>query len=486
MRDPVSYQRHAVPHATALVDAGTGEEWTYAELDRAIERTAGRLRGLGVRPGDQLGVLADTALEFVRLLHAAWRIGAVLVPFNTRLPEAELREQLRGVDPATILAGEEYAERARAVADVPVRSIPALAEEPIAEFGAEDPPLDSPRAMLFTSGTTGEPKAVVLSGRNLLASAVASAFRLGVLPDDRWYDPLAGYHMGGLAPIVRSALYGSRVVLAGGDGFDAERVLDDLNEHAVTGVSVVPTMLDRLLDAGELPDSLRFVLTGGAPTPPELIARCERRGVPIHPTYGMTETASQVATARPEEAYAEPERAGRPLAFARVRAVDDGEPVGPGEPGELVVSGPTVMKGYYHDPETNDRVFGPYGFRTGDLGVVEENGSIRVLGRVDDAIITGGENVHPAEIVRVLRSHPRIADCAVVGLPDPEWGERVCALVVGDAEEADLREFLEGRLAGYKRPKTIAFADELPRTASGTVDRGAVRELLAERSERLE
>ncbi|MDL5361121.1 class I adenylate-forming enzyme family protein [Halalkalicoccus sp. NIPERK01] len=484
MRDPVSYQRHAAPDSAALLDAETGEEWTYDDLDRAVERRAGRLWSLGLRPGDQLGVLADTAPEFARLVHAAWRIGAVFAPLNTRLPEAELRAQVERLSLAALVTDEPYTDRARAVADAPVISFPALAEAAPAEFVAEDPPLGSPRTMLFTSGTTGEPKAVVLTGRNLLASAVASAFRLGVLPDDRWYDPLSGYHMGGLAPIVRSALYGTCVVLPG--EFDAEDARSHLHEHGITGVSLVPTMLSRLLDMGEFPDSLRFVLTGGAPTTPELIARCERRGVPIHPTYGMTETASQVATARPTEAFANPKRAGRPLAFTRVRALDGNEPLPTSEPGELVVSGPAVMTGYYDDPEANERVFGPHGFRTGDLGVVEEDGSIRVLGRVDDAVITGGENVHPAEVARVLRSHPRVAECAVVGLPDPEWGERVCALVVGEASEGEIRGFLEGRLAGYKRPKTIAFSDSLPRTASGTVDRGAVRETLSARSERLE
>ncbi|WP_122090072.1 o-succinylbenzoate--CoA ligase [Halalkalicoccus subterraneus] len=484
MRDPVSHQRHAVPDATALIDAESGEERTYAELDRATERTAGRLWSLGIRPDDQLGVFLDTSPDFARLVHAAWRIGAVLVPLNTRLSESELRVQVRRVDLAALVAEERYTERARAVADAPAIPFSALTEKPVTEFAPEDPSIDSPRAMLFTSGTTGEPKAVVLSGRNLLASAVASAFRLGVLPDDRWYDPLSGYHMGGLAPIVRSALYGTCAVLP--DEFDAEDALSHLHEHRVTGISVVPTMLDRILDAGDPPDSLRFVLTGGAPARPELIARCERRGVPIHPTYGMTETASQVSTARPEEAFANPERVGRPLAFTRVRAIDGGDPLPTGEPGELVVSGPTVTAGYYGDGEANDRIFGPYGFRTGDLGSVGSDGSVRVLGRIDDAIITGGENVHPAEVARVLREHPRVDDCSVVGLPDPEWGERVCALVVGDVVEAGLREFIEDRLAGYKCPKEIAFIDELPRTASGTVDRGAVRELLAERSERLE
>jgi o-succinylbenzoate---CoA ligase len=486
MRDPVSYQRHSVPDSTAVIDAESDDKWTYVDLDRATGQTAGRLWSLGIRPGDQLGVLAATAPEFVRLVHAAWRIGAVLIPFNTRLSESGLREQIQRVDLAALVAGEPHAKRARTVATAPVRSLSTLDDEPVAEFVAEKQSLDRPRTMLFTSGTTGEPKAVVLTGRNLLSSAVASAFRLGVLPTDRWYDPLAGYHMGGLAPIVRSAIYGTCVVLAGRGGFDAERALADLHERDATGVSVVPTMLSRLLDSGDLPESLRFVLTGGAPTRPELIARCERRGVPIHPTYGMTETASQVATARPEEAFANPERAGRPLACTRVRAIDGNEPLPTGEPGELVVSGPTVMQGYYGDPETNERVFGPYGFRTGDLGVVEPDGSVRVLGRIDDAIITGGENVHPAEVARVLRSHPRVEDCAVVGLPDPEWGERVCALVVGEASAAEVQEFCEGRLADYKRPKTVAVSDELPRTASGTVDRGAVRELLAERSERVE
>ncbi|MEM4782043.1 MAG: class I adenylate-forming enzyme family protein [Halalkalicoccus sp.] len=485
MHDPVWYQRHAAPEATALIDAASDEHWSYAEFDRAVDRTAGRLSSLGVRPGDQLGVLADTGPAFARLVHATWRTGATLVPLNTRLPVAELRPQLSRVDLDALVCDERYESRADAAGDaVSTRSLSDLAEEPSAEFVAGDAPLDTPRAMLFTSGTTGDPKAVVLTARNLLASAVASAFRLGVLPDDRWYDPLAGYHMGGLAPIVRSAFYGTCVVLP--DEFDAQLALSQLHEYDPAGVSLVPTMLSRLLDAGDLPDSLRFVLTGGAPTPPELIARCERRDVPIHPTYGMTETASQVATARPEEAFANPERAGRPLAGVRVRAIADGEVRPPGEPGELVVSGPTVTEGYYDDPETNERVFGPHGFHTGDLGVVEEGGAIRVIGRLDDAIVTGGENVHPAEVVRALREHPAVEDCAVVGLPDLEWGERVCALVVGDASEDTVRAFCERRLADYQRPKTIAFVDELPRTPSGTVDREAVREILSSRSGRAE
>ena len=490
MRDLLTYQRYAAPDTLALIDAGTDERWTYDDLDRAVDRTAGRLRSLGIDEGDQLGVYVDRLPAFVRLIHAAWRVGAVFVPLHTRLSDSELRAQCDRVDLDALIGHDEVPEAGE---DVPVRSVTGdgalpLTDEPVAEGPAADRPLDDSRTMLFTSGTTGEPKAVVLTARNLLASAAASAFRVGVLPDDRWYDPLAPSHMGGLAPIVRSALYGTGIVLGTAGGFNAERALAELHAYDATGVSLVPTMLDRLLDAdvGYLPESLRFVLVGGAPTPPELIARCERRDVPIHPTYGMTETASQVATARPGEAFSRPERVGRPLAFTRVRALADGESLPPGEPGELVVSGPTVTPGYYDDPEANGAAFGPYGYRTGDVGAIEPDGSLRVIGRLDDVVITGGENVHPAEVADVLRSHPAVEDAVVVGLADPEWGERVCALVVAEGVTADdLRAFCRGRLADYKRPKTITFADSLPRTASGTVDRGAVRDRLrSERSDR--
>lgn len=480
VRDPLAYQRHTTPEGVALIDAETGEEWSYRGFNHEIEKTASRLWSLGVRPGDQIGLLIDTSPAFARLVHATWRIGGVLVPLNTRLSVMELEKQGKRIDLGALIYDESYAKRAdRAVEGTPSRSVSGLSLEPHAEFVADVPEFDSPRTMLFTSGTTGEPKAVVLTGRNLLASAVASAFRLGILPDDRWYDPLPGYHMGGLAPIVRSALYGTTVILE--SEFDAPRAIDHLALYEPTGVSLVPTMLDRMLEAGDLPDSLRFVLTGGAPVPEPLITRCERRNVPIHPTYGMTETTSQISTARPNEAFSSPKRVGRPLAFTRVRAVADGDPLPPGEPGELVVSGPTVMAGYYGDPETTDRAVGSHGYHTGDLGVVERDGSLRVIGRLDDTIITGGENVHPAAVSDVLRDHPAIEAVAVVGVSDPEWGERVAALVVSESESEDgIREFCRTRLADYKRPKTIEFVDSLPRTASGTIDRQKVRELLLE------
>ncbi|EMA51862.1 o-succinylbenzoate--CoA ligase [Halococcus thailandensis] len=485
MTDVLAQRVQASPDATALLGIG-GVEWTYCDLDERVEQVAGRLAALGVA-GEHLGCLLETRPATVVLVHAAARLGCVLVPLNTRLTPAELDRQVERAELAALVCGADTADTAVELSvDVPTASVDdtehadvtALDSVSPAEFAPATREVDEPAVMLATSGTTGEPKLVVLTTENLRASAVASAFRLGVTPDDRWLDPLAVYHMGGLAPIVRSALYGTTVVVPG--EFDAETTLDALERFDCTGISLVPTMLRRLLDAGSLADSLRFVLLGGAPASEELVERCEKRDVPVHPTYGMTETASQVATARPGEAFAYTGTVGRPLLGTDLSVLDgDGRPVDIGETGELVVSGPTVFAGYYNDPDATARAFSDRGFHTGDVGHHDAGGRLWVTGRRDEMISTGGELVAPSEIARVLRSHPAIDDAGVVGLPDPDWGERVGALVVGDvADDEAIRNYCRERLAGFKLPRTIAFADELPRTASGTVERAAVRERL--------
>ncbi|RBI63717.1 2-succinylbenzoate-CoA ligase [halophilic archaeon] len=489
MNDWLADRAAVSPDATALVEAADGTEWTYADLDAAVEETAAQLAALGLRPGDHLGALMETRPAAVRLVHAAMRLGCVLVPLNVRLARPELRRQVEVADLAALVSEAATDADARAVAgEVPVVSVDGDAESPA--LGAREPAAFEPatwersdrQVILFTSGTTGDPKAVALTTGNLLASATASAVRLGVLPDDRWHCCLSTYHMGGLAPVLRSTLYGIAVVLQ--EGFDPDATLAALRERDATGVSLVPTMLRRLLDRGDLPDSLRFVLLGGAPACDDLVAECARRDVPVCPTYGMTETASQVATARPGEAFDHVGTVGRPLLWTDVTVVDgDGDPLPTGEAGELVVSGPTVMAGYYGNPDATAAAFGEHGLRTGDVGYRDEAGRVWVLNRRSDRIVTGGENVDPGEVVDALRDHPRVREAAVVGVADEEWGERVAALVVprgdgGDLSLADLREHCEGRLAGYKHPRLLATVGELPRTASGTVDREAVRERL--------
>ena len=480
IRDPLAQRAATTPGWTALVHVESGERWTYGELDEAVTETAGRLASRGVQQGDHVAVLLETRPAFIRLVHAGFRLGAPIVLLNARLTPTELASQVERANASLVICESDTDRQAReAAGEVPVVSVddglpvtePA-GVEPM-DWTAADPAL-----LLFTSGTTGRPKAVSLALSNLVASAAASAFRLGVLPTDRWHLCLPMYHMGGLAPVVRSTLYGTEVLIQEtGEGFDADRTLTAMATHEPTGVSLVPTMLDRLLDAGDPPESLRFVLLGGAPASDELIKRCTDRSVPVCPTYGMTETASQIATARPEEAMNHVGTVGHPLLGTEVTVVDDtGDPRPAGEPGELVVRGPTVMRGYYGDEDATNEAFGPAGFHTGDVGYRDVDGRLWILNRRSDRIVTGGENVDPGEVVEVLRGHPGVEDAAVVGLPDEEWGERVAALVVGEVDLATLEAHCREQLAGFKLPRTIGFADELPRTASGTIDREAVRE----------
>jgi O-succinylbenzoic acid--CoA ligase len=490
MRDEVALQATANPDQTALVDAETDRSWTFAQFDAAVEETAGRLASLGVVASDRVAVLLETRPAFARLVFAAARLGAVLVPLNARLSREELREQVDAVDPVLVVCGNDTEADARALAP-PTVSVDE--SEQVRELDSVDPapvdPVDSDwsdtRLLLFTSGTTGAPKAVRLTYQNFGASAVASSFRLGVLPGDRWLCPLSMYHTGGVSVVLRSALYGTTAVLVRTPGFDPETVRGALDDYDCTGVSLVPTMLDRLMDAGGLPGSLRFALVGGAPTPPELAERALDAGVPVCPTYGATETASQVATLRSEQLRDHPDSVGRPLLGTQITVLDeDDEPVSTGETGELAVSGPTVTPGYVSTDATDNR-FCEFGLLTGDRGWLDGDGFLHVGGRQSDQIVTGGENVHPTEVAGVLREHPVVADVAVVGVPNDEWGETVGALVVLDPENAqdglsvdDLRSFCEERLAGYKHPRVVAVVDELPRTPSGTVDREAAQKQL--------
>ncbi|HEX8648921.1 MAG TPA: AMP-binding protein [Thermoleophilaceae bacterium] len=324
-------------------------------------------------------------------------------------------------------------------ADVPFVPLdPRLGGVPPAPF--EAPP--GTRTIIFTSGTTGTPKPVALTAANHEASAIASAWNLGVAPEDRWLCCLPLWHVGGLAILHRSAIYGTTAVLH--DGFDVAAVREEIESGAVTAVSLVATMLRRLIDAGlrEWP-ALRFALVGGGPVPRDLLDWADDRGFPLVPTYGMTETASQVVTGQ------------RPLLGVDLRV---------GEGGEILVRGPMVAPG----------AAGADGWlRTGDRGRLDSEGRLFVEGRLDDVIVTGGENVAAAEVEEALLSHPAVADAAVAGRPDPEWGEAITAYVVlrGEASDAELLAHCRARLPGFKVPKAVERRDELPRNAAGKLVR---------------
>ena len=340
--------------------------------------------------------------------------------------------------------------------------------------------LEREALVLFTSGTSGRPKGARLTYGNLWFSAIGSALHLGQRPDDIWLAALPMFHIGGLSILYRGIIGANLVNLH--ERFEPDRVSAAIDEGA-THVSLVPTSLRQLFEVrrgSPWPKTLRCVLLGGAASPPALIDECVELGIPVAPTYGLTESASQAATLRPHEITAKRGSSGLPLPVTRLRIVEQGQVLPPGETGEIELRGPTIFAGYLGD---KGRPFDADGwFATGDAGYVDDGGYLYIADRRDDLIVTGGENVYPAEIERVLSEHPLVRDAGVVGVSAEPWGARPIAFVVWQGEPASaqpaLLEHCRSHLAGYKIPDQIVAVDALPRSASGKLLRRRLRDAL--------
>ena len=401
---------------------------TYAELLDAARRA-------DVPAGERVAIALPPGLDFAVALHACLLAGSVAVPVDARLARRER---------ALVCAG------AATVIDRPLGSGGRPARPALGDHD-----LEAVAVIVHTSGTTGAPRPVALTYGNLLWSALGSATAIGRDPAERWLCPLPLAHVGGLSILVRSAIYATTAVVH--PGFETAAVLGALERDGITVVSLVPTTLGRLLDAGVVgPPALRCALVGGAALAPALAARALAAGVPVSQTYGCTEASSQVTTQAPGDGRAD---AGPPLFCTRVRIVD----------GEIQVAGPTVAP-----------AAGPW-LATGDLGELVD-GRLRVTGRRADTIVSGGENVAPTEVEAALAEHPAVAEAAVLGVPDPEWGEAIRALVVlrpGTTPPgvAALREHCRERLAAFKVPKEFVVVAALPKTRSGKLARGELQSL---------
>jgi len=474
------------PRHPALVVGGC--EISYAALEARARALALRLRAAGVGKGDRVALFTARTGRAVAWIHAVDAAGAILVPIGPRATAGEVRARLEDAGPRLLLCDEDLEAMGReaaascGVSVATARAIAAL--DPAPGEPVEVHPADADHALVFTSGTTGRAKGVRLRYANHLASARASALRTGGSPDDRWLLCMPVHHVGGLAIALRAAIAGTTVVVH--DAFDADAVACAFVEGSVTRASLVPTMLVRVLDAlgpARAAQSLRCVLIGGGPAPAALLARARAAGIPVAPTYGLSEAASQVATLAPSQQAAGDGTVGRPLDGVEVRILgEDGRERPRGAEGEIVVRGPQVMVGYWRNPEATARALREGWLHTGDVGRLDAGGRLAVLDRRSDLIVTGGENVAPAEVEAVLREHPQIADAAVVGMPDAEWGQRVCAFVVargiGQPAPEALVAFCRERLAGFKLPRRVEWLGELPRTASGKVRRHALRALV--------
>ena len=480
LASPWLAQRAAVTPARTACVVG-GHALTYAQLDERVQERAVALRRGGVHPGDVVAALFGNGLAFVELLHAVDRCAATLLPLNVRLTPREICYQLGDSGARVLLyAGDALAERAHAAGSkAPGLEVVAWPEAPQpnsarardCESPAVDP--DDPLAILYTSGTTGRPKGVYLSRANFLWSAVSSAVHLGVDPGDRWLACLPLFHVGGLSILLRSVLYGSAVVVH--ERFDAAAVSRALDADGITHVSLTATMLQRLLDARgarETPPALRCALIGGGPCPSALLERARAAGLPVAPTYGLTEATAQVAT-RPPAPNEDADGPLTPLLGVQIRIVDaDGAELPPGGEGEIWVRGPTVMSGYVRDPSPADTALRGGWLHTGDVGTLDAAGRLLVRERRSDLIVSGGENIYPAEVEAALLEHPAVEEVGVAGVADREYGKRPVAWwrprPGADApSDSALRAFCRERLAGYKVPVAFHRIEALPRNSAG-------------------
>jgi fatty-acyl-CoA synthase len=473
----------ATPERTALVHRGA--RLTYAALDDRVRSLATGLASLGVERGDRVAYLGPNHPAFVETLFATTALGAVFVPLNARLTPEEHAFALTDTGARVLVAGPSPDVRKVAFQTLSGMNETFLTlevggsyDDLIAGTTERAVPVDvdpdDTAVLLYTSGTTGRPKAARLSHANLTWNA------LNVLVDvDLARDEVCLLS----APLCHAAALGMTclpVLLKGGtlvleEAFDVDRTLDLVPAEGVTLMFGVPTMFASLarsprFDHTDLA-SVRYLLCGGAPVPPALLERYAERGLTFLQGYGMTEAAPGVLLLDREHAREKTGTAGRPHFFSDVRLAGSGE---------VLVRGPNVVDGYWGRPQESAEAFDGEGwFRSGDVATVDDDGFHRIVDRVKDLYISGGENVSPAEVEGVLAGHPDVVDAAVIGVPDARWGEAGHAWVVlvdgSTATPGDVLAFLEGRLARFKHPRRVEVVAALPRNPAGKLDKGALR-----------
>ena len=461
-----------------------GAELTYAELDRRAGRLATGLAARGIGHGDRVATLTPNTPDHVATFFACARLGAILQPISWRLAPPEVAYQLSDAEPALLLVAEEHDELARrAGADVEIARIgdPTLEADGEAPAAAAD---DDPLLLVYTSGTTGKPKGALLTHANCFWTNLSFDRTAGVRDDDVVLQVLPQFHVGGWNVQALLAWWkGVTVVIE--PSFDPARALRLIAEERVTTMMGVPaTYLFLAEEAGFVAtdlSSLRLVVVGGAPMPPSLLETWQERGVEIVQGYGLTEAAPNVLCLPPEEARRKLGFAGKPYPHVDValRDPETGKVVDGAGVGELLVRGPNVFAGYWRNAAATEAAFVDGWLRTKDVAERDEEGFYRIAGRLEELVISGGENVYPAEIEGVLHAHPDVVEAAVVGVPDPRWGEVCAAFVViregASTDGEDLRDHCRERLARFKVPRTVTFVAELPRSSLGKVRKDALR-----------
>lgn len=487
------------PADIAVFDAHDQERWTYRELVQRSCRLAHALASRGVARGDRVCCLTKNSVEYLDLFLAVARLGAIVCPINHRLAMVEVKRIVEDARPKALVCDTDFAEAAEAIVreHACVTSTLAFGEgalpwgerledatrgQPDAGPAIAGDPED-PLLMLYTAGSTGRPKGVPITGRNLFFSASNWIVELGLRRTDYTLSALPLFHIGGhVLWTLPHLMIGAKVLLL--RRFEPEAFLRIIERERVTNTYLIPAMAKMVIASPQWRrhdlGSLRFVGSGGEAVPESVAGAFREIGIPILNSYGLTETSDGTTSLRPYDAGKPAHCIGKPLPFVDVKLVTpEGREAAPGEEGEIAHQGPTLVDGYWGRPEETAKAFRDGWFFSGDVGVRDEDGYLYFLGRKDDMIVTGGENVYPAEVEQAILSHPKVADVAVLGVPDERWGQAIKAIIAprGGAliDEKELAKHLEVRLSRFKRPRIWRFVDQLPKIGSGKLDRNLIR-----------
>jgi fatty-acyl-CoA synthase len=481
------------PEKVAVVDAQSDRRLTYREFNWRADQLAGALRQHhGVGKGDRVAVLAHNCVETLELFFAVSKLGAIMVPVNFRLSAPEVQYILGDCAPKVLFYGPEFEPMVRTLSnDLDIASVIAYAGgyEPLLashQGGVPAPAeiqLDDPCLILYTSGTTGSPKGAILTHGTITWNAINTQVGWDLRHDDITLTHTPFFHTGGLNVLTTPLIHrGGTIVLM--KGFDAAKSLELIARERCTVVFAVPTMFHMILETPSFESadlsSLRFFISGGAPCPVSLIEAYARRGLTFKQGYGLTEAGPNCFTLDGRDAVRKAGSVGFPNMHVDVRVVDDaGVDVPAGAVGELLIRGPHVFPGYYKNPAATAAALEDGWLHTGDLVRRDEEGYFYIVDRKKDMIISGGENIYPAELEKILAGHPAIAEAAVIGVPHPKWGEVGRAVVAlrseGLMSEEDVIAYLGERVARYKLPKSVVFVTELPRNATGKVVKADLR-----------
>lgn len=490
------------PDSTALVNQATGESRTYEELERRSNRIARGLSKRGIGSGDRVGGLFRNSIEFFEIFFACAKLNAVVAPFNYRLEAPELEYLVEDSDPTIFIYEDVFNDQVTALSgrgtlderdlycietgteDNRLQSAGAYtdladADADSVEIAGQD--LGDPIVILYTSGSTGRPKGVPLSHKNLFFSSVGYITDVGLTFNDTTLTSAPIFHVGGLNILTLPLLQcGGTVFLQ--QEFDPEETWEIMATEDVSVMFTIPTMLNMMTSVDDWQshdlDSLRLMIAGGEPVRNGLKQSLREIGVPLVAGYGLTETTDGTLLLRPEYAMEKgPKCNGKAFSHVDAKIVDDdGNEVEVGEEGELLHRGATVADGYLNRPEETEETWANGWFHTGDIARQDEGGHYYIIGRKDEMIITGGENVYPSEVEEAIYSHDSVEEAIVFGKPNADWGEVVTAVIAtnDDLGAEELSQFLEGRIAGFKRPKNYVFTDELPKSGSGKIQRQSI------------